>query len=113
MCSFSAFLGNVDIISAELWAIHKACYLCMLRSFFIGKDIHIVSDSRTAVAWVNDEGFGNLKLVSLIYEIRSILRVLGSTSVIHNLRTSNSYADSLAKRGVSLNGEIVEWGEEF
>ena len=60
MCSFSAFCGNLDAISAEICAIHKACSLCLYNPAFIG--------------------------------------------------LSNSYADSLAKKGLALDGEWVESG---
>ncbi|KAK2654884.1 hypothetical protein Ddye_014740 [Dipteronia dyeriana] len=42
LCSFSAFIGEADAISTELWAIHKACCLCMMRSSLIWRNIQIV-----------------------------------------------------------------------
>ncbi|KAK2650615.1 hypothetical protein Ddye_018104 [Dipteronia dyeriana] len=111
LCSFSAFIGKSDAISVELWAIHNACYLCLMKASFFGRNIQIVSDSRIAVAWVNDKDFGNLKLVQTIYDIRSMLKALSSTSIIYMPRYSNFLADSLAKRGCSLDGGIVDWCE--
>ncbi|KAK2654882.1 hypothetical protein Ddye_014738 [Dipteronia dyeriana] len=50
LCSFFAFVGKADAISTELWAIHKACCLCMMRSSLIERNIQIVTDSQTTVS---------------------------------------------------------------
>jgi hypothetical protein len=73
LCSFSAHIGNVDIASAELMAIQKACVLCASKDCLKRRQIVIESDSRVAVAWVLEADFGNLCCVDLIYDIRSLL----------------------------------------
>ncbi|KAK2662668.1 hypothetical protein Ddye_001242 [Dipteronia dyeriana] len=81
-----------------------------------GRIIEVVSDSKVAVAWVNDDGFGNVNDVQIIYDIRSSLDVLGSTTVSYSSRDTNQMADGLAKLG-SLGsnevGDFVEWCNEF
>ncbi|KAK2652974.1 hypothetical protein Ddye_012830 [Dipteronia dyeriana] len=58
-----------------------------------------LGDSMMAVSWVNDTGFGSLKHVNLIYEIRSLLNFLGKIVVNFNSRASNGVAGLLAKKG--------------
>ncbi|KAK2651465.1 hypothetical protein Ddye_011321 [Dipteronia dyeriana] len=99
----------LDVNTVELMAIHKACTLCVLKPFFVKKEIIISSDSSTAVSWVNDKYFGNLCLWEIITDIRSMLRLLGNTSVIFCSRDVNDIADELAIKGSSMVGEIVEW----
>ncbi|KAK3193125.1 hypothetical protein Dsin_024435 [Dipteronia sinensis] len=99
LCLFSNHLGISDSNSAEIMAIHKASEICASKPDFIGRDIVIVSDSMTAVTWVNDRSFGSVKHVNLIYKIRGNLIKLGKTVVIYNSRASNSFADMLAKKG--------------
>ncbi|KAK3199278.1 hypothetical protein Dsin_022693 [Dipteronia sinensis] len=109
LCSFSAFVGNVDASTAELLAIQKACFLCVSKASVGRRKICIESDSRVAVSWVKDDDFGNLALVDVIYDICSKLRLLGKTSVNYIARDANVVADGLAKRGVALDGENVVW----
>ncbi|KAK0576300.1 hypothetical protein LWI29_015106 [Acer saccharum] len=72
-----------------------------------GRQITIESDSRVAVAWVNEGDFGNLAMVEVIYEVRSKLRVFKNLSVCFVPRNGNVLADGLAKRGVTMEGENV------
>ncbi|KAK3183579.1 hypothetical protein Dsin_030865 [Dipteronia sinensis] len=102
-------IGNADANSAEIFAIHQACVLCAGSLTLVGKEVHIISDSIVAVSWVNGSGFGCLKHVKLIYDIRNLLRFLGRISVSHNIRSSNSFADSLAKKGSNMEGDSVNW----
>ncbi|KAK3220873.1 hypothetical protein Dsin_014843 [Dipteronia sinensis] len=113
LCSFSAYVGAQDAISAEFLAFHKACRLCVDRGVFTGRKIEVVSDSRKAVSWVNEEGYDNLQHLNLIYDIRVMLVSLGNASVIFNPRNSHSMADALAKKGLWLSKDSVEWGVPF
>ena len=106
---FSTNISLVDANTAEILAIHQACAMCASSSVMIGKVITIVSDSKTAVSWVNSSGFGSLKHVDYIYDIRSILNLLGRTTVIFNPRSTNCFADSLAKKGSNSEGDMVLW----
>ncbi|KAI9157419.1 hypothetical protein LWI28_022215 [Acer negundo] len=67
------------------------------------------SDSFEEVAWVNDEDFGNLPMVEVIYDIITLLQQLKNSKVCYASRNSNSEADILAKRGLLLEGENVVW----
>ena len=71
--------------------------------------IVIESDSRVAVSWVLDGDYGNLALLDVIYDIRSMLRDSSNVSICFVSRSSNEVADSLAKRGSMMDGEVVEW----
>ncbi|KAK1566962.1 hypothetical protein Q3G72_006656 [Acer saccharum] len=109
VCSFSTPVEVLEVSTVELLAIHKACALCASRSDFIGENISIRSDSRSAVSWVNDKDFGNLRSWELIVDIRSLLLSLGNTVVVFCPRESNEAADSLAKLGSDLDEEVIEW----
>ena len=97
--SFSKFVGITDAITAEVYAIHQACLMCVSSPVLFGKQITIISDSKGVVSWVNGSDFGSLKHVNFIYEIRNFLHIMGRTAVIHNSRSTNCFADSLAKKG--------------
>ena len=62
-----------------------------------------------AVAWVNGIGTISSDCDFAFNEIRSILSLLGSTSVVFNSRASNTLADSLAKKGSGLNENVLIW----
>ncbi|KAK1558866.1 hypothetical protein Q3G72_007576 [Acer saccharum] len=62
-----------------------------------------------AVSWVKDADFGNLSLVKLFYVFLSKLNLLGKASVSVAPRTSITWANGLAKRGVDFDGEDVVW----
>ena len=83
---FSSYIGVQDPNSAEILAIHKACSLYDSNSSFIGKDIIIVSVSKVAVSWINNDSFGSLNHLRMIYDIRAMLSYLGRTFVIFNSR---------------------------
>ncbi|KAK3219719.1 hypothetical protein Dsin_013689 [Dipteronia sinensis] len=87
----------------------EACVLCAGSSTLVGKEVHFISDSMVAVSWVNGSDFGCLKHVKLIYDIKNLLCFLGRTSVLYNSRSSNSFADSLAKKGSNMEGDSVKW----
>ena len=107
--SFSRSIGVADAKKAEIVAIQQACSLCVNASSLIGKKISIISDSKEAVNWVNGSGYGSLNHVNIIYDIRFNLNILGSTEVIYNPRSSNCFADFLAKKGSSLAGDTMYW----
>ena len=109
MGSFSRYIGNAEAITAEIIAIHQAAVLCANSQVLVGKDITIISDSKVVVSWVNGAGFGSLKHLNFIYDIRSLLSVLGRTVVIFNPRSTNCFADSLAKRGSNSEGDFISW----
>ncbi|KAK2662496.1 hypothetical protein Ddye_001070 [Dipteronia dyeriana] len=100
MCSFSIFVGAQDAIKIEMMANHKACSFCVAQGSFVGKKIDFVSDSREVVNWLNEEGFGNLNLVNLIYDIQQMIDSL------------EVWRRVMAEWGVTWceNNSLVEWG---
>ncbi|KAK3224470.1 hypothetical protein Dsin_011495 [Dipteronia sinensis] len=98
LCTFSDHIGIHDANMVEILAIARACELCVSRPELVGRDIAIVSDSKVAVSWVNNDGIGTLKHVQTIYDIRSHLRDMGQSLVIYNSRASNSVSNLLAKK---------------
>ena len=75
----------------------------------VGKQVTIISDSKVAVSWVNGSDFGSLEHVNLIYDNRNFLSFLVRTAVIFNPRSTNSFADSLAKKGSNMEGDFFMW----
>ena len=71
----------------------------------------IISDSKLVVSWVNGEGFGNFNLVHLIYDILAFLRKFPGNNVVFKSRSSNSFADNLAKMGSRRVSDRLEWSE--
>ncbi|KAK3206173.1 hypothetical protein Dsin_020219 [Dipteronia sinensis] len=80
LCLFSIFLGSQDTNAAKIMSIGKACELISMDSNFVGCPIFIISDSKVVVSLVNNEVFGNIKQVNLIYDIRIKLKSLGNMS---------------------------------
>ena len=111
MCVFSAFLGISDGISAEVEAIHKACSLCLSKYDLRNRSITIVSDSKTAVDWINEDNQDNLTIPILIQDIRFMLSILSNATVSFSSRVSNAFADMLAKKGSNREGDFVLWGD--
>lgn len=103
LCFFSAYVGNLDATTSELLAILKACNLYKSKSFLNGRITLIASDSKEVVSWVNNDDFGNINLVDIIYDIRSMLRLMKNISIHHISRATNSKVDDLAKRGSSFS----------
>ncbi|KAK3219673.1 hypothetical protein Dsin_013643 [Dipteronia sinensis] len=101
---FSVFVGRLHSNAAEILAIHRVVSMCAQSQVFVGKEIDIVSDSKVTVSWVNSKGFGNLKHIHTIYDIRNSLKILDNTRVIFISRASNSFADLLAKKGQPWKG---------
>ncbi|KAK1583176.1 hypothetical protein Q3G72_021590 [Acer saccharum] len=83
--------------SAEVQAIHKACNLISSNPLLNDRSITIVSDSRSAVSWINSDNFGNLNLVNFVYDIRNCIQSRVGISIIPTNREVNSLSDSLAK----------------
>ena len=59
---------------------------------------------------MNGDGFGNFKLVNLIYDVRECLQKFTGISVVFKGRAANEMADSLAKLGSTRSGDRLEWG---
>ena len=102
-----------DSNTAQILAIHKACELVISNPLLLGRNIEIISDSKTAVSWIQNGGVGNLKHVNEIYDIRSYMDNVGGINISHHTRASNGFADNLAKMGARMSGDFVEWSDVF
>ncbi|KAK3211066.1 hypothetical protein Dsin_015772 [Dipteronia sinensis] len=107
--SFSFFIGIQDSNTAELMAIEKACILIVTNPSLKGLTIDIVSDSKTAVLWINSEGHGSFKHVNTVYDIHEFIRNHSAITITFSSRASNSFADNLAKRGSKKDGDFLHW----
>ena len=47
--------------------------------------------------------------MDFIYDIRSMLNLSGRMTIIFNPRSSNCFADALAKKGSNSEGDFVLW----
>ncbi|KAK2654406.1 hypothetical protein Ddye_014262 [Dipteronia dyeriana] len=83
------------------WFKHYGCgSLDPLTSLLqCGHVMEIVSVSLVAVTWINSDTIGSFAHINLVYDIRDMLKSHGSMTVRFCSRLSNSYADSLAKKG--------------
>ncbi|KAK2652397.1 hypothetical protein Ddye_012253 [Dipteronia dyeriana] len=110
LCVFFHFIGIEDSNSTDIIAIHRANELCASMSEFVGKAIVMASDSKTTVSWANNSDYiSNFKYIDIIYDIRVFLKFLGNTTVVFNPRSSNSFANNLAKSGSNKDGDKLEW----
>ncbi|KAK2657469.1 hypothetical protein Ddye_010521 [Dipteronia dyeriana] len=74
-----------------------------------GRYVEIVSDSMTAVSWINCTGLGNINYAQMIYDIRRNLSLHGMATVVFGARSSNSFADMLAKSSSMNGGDVINW----
>ncbi|KAK3206785.1 hypothetical protein Dsin_020840 [Dipteronia sinensis] len=109
LCIFSCFVGIQNSNNAKILDILKAINLCASSQYTSGREIIIASDSKVAVSWVYNDGFGSLDNIDSIYDIREKLRYLRKVIVTYNPTSTNSMVDMLAKRASNLEGDIVEW----
>ncbi|KAK3188251.1 hypothetical protein Dsin_027812 [Dipteronia sinensis] len=109
VCLFSFYVGIMDSNAAEITAIHKAIQICRSDPFLSGEVVSIVSNSKVAVSWINNEDFRSIEHVSMISYIREQLKTLGGLEVVHASRMFNSFADNLAKLGSGLNDDFLHW----
>ena len=69
----------------------------------------MMSDSGSVVAWASGDGFGNLNLIKLIYDICDFLLKFRAVSIVFRSRGTNSVVDSLAKMGSSRSSDRLLW----
>ncbi|KAK3199424.1 hypothetical protein Dsin_022839 [Dipteronia sinensis] len=79
LCQFSIFLGYLDVEAAEIVAIQKAVNLCASKPSFSGRKIEVVSDSKAAVAWVNEAGFEPRMIMQTVSQ-KGVRLQMGNTS---------------------------------
>ncbi|KAK3199765.1 hypothetical protein Dsin_023180 [Dipteronia sinensis] len=88
-----------------------ACQLISEKVSLACRPITIITDSKSAVAWIKESEFGNLQLVYLVYDIRLFLKSSYGFDLRYMPRESNSMVDSLAKVGSSGGWDRLEWGD--
>ena len=79
----------MDSNSAKVNAILRAYQLIVSKPSLASRNVVIISDSKAAVSWVNGEGFGNLKLVNLVYDIRIFILNFKGVLVLFKPRGSS------------------------
>lgn len=109
LCYFSVNIGTQDAVTAEILAIAKACELCLSKTDLTSRRLVINSDSKAAVSWINSNDLGNIRFTHLFYEIRNSLFLLRQATVQFSSRSTNFFADFLAKKGSSSEGEVIVW----
>ncbi|KAK3189658.1 hypothetical protein Dsin_029219 [Dipteronia sinensis] len=109
LCLFSSPIGIQLPITAEIFAIRRACQLCLSKECLRWKKIVIICDSSTTVEWINEEGFGNIEHISSILDIIEVQKEMGNISIQYNSRITNSFADALAKMAFETRMEKLEW----
>ncbi|KAK2655849.1 hypothetical protein Ddye_008901 [Dipteronia dyeriana] len=57
LCMFSFCLGVTDSNSVEIFVILRACHLDSMNQSLVNRKVTIVSDSKTAVSWINGNDF--------------------------------------------------------
>ncbi|KAK3210490.1 hypothetical protein Dsin_015196 [Dipteronia sinensis] len=111
LCTFSSYVGIQEPNTTELLAIQKAVDMVMSKPNLGKIRILVVSDSKVAVSWANNVGFGNLKLVNSIYDIRNKIREHGGIEIMYDSRAFNSYADNLAKMASTDTRNVLIRGD--
>ncbi|KAK1591022.1 hypothetical protein Q3G72_001013 [Acer saccharum] len=106
---FSEFVGNLDAITAEILAIHRAVSLVAATNALYDKEVDFTSDSKSAVEWINSNDMGNVYHLQLIADTRDLIHSLPNSRLTFHPRISNSFADSLARRGASKMGFNLIW----
>ncbi|KAK2642802.1 hypothetical protein Ddye_024565 [Dipteronia dyeriana] len=107
---FSFYLGVMDSCSAEVHAILKACQLVSYNRSLVHCHISIISDSKSAVAWIKGKDFGHLSMTHLVYDVRNFLQDMVGLDILFKPRASNSLVNSLTKDGSANQGDKLQWG---
>ena len=111
LCIFSSFTGIQAALWAEIKAILKACELVGSNSSLVGRPLIIRSDSKIAVRWARGESseYGTHEI--MMKEIHRWLEGFDQVVVEYCPRSSNSFADILAKKGLLPGTEEVYWSD--
>ena len=107
LCVFSKYVGIHDVLGAELLAILRACELVGLKGELAFNSISVISDSRNAVNWIKGTSPGCFSYDHIIDKIRRSLGL--DISVEFRSRSSNSFADTLAKKGLKAGVDELWW----
>jgi ribonuclease HI len=109
LAQFASSVGIRDSNEAEFLAIAFALEMCLDRTDCLDMDLIVESDSKNALAWVNNASLCPWGLRFVHNKLKNILMVLKKVLFIHICRESNQEADALAKRGSLLQGRELAW----
>ncbi|KAK4846571.1 hypothetical protein QYF36_019327 [Acer negundo] len=90
-------------------AILKACQLYSSRNDLVNRPLMIISDSKIVVGWVSGNNLMNNSHEQCIGDIRSWLASFSFATVEFRPRSLNSFADTLAKKGLELGIDDIWW----
>lgn len=93
-------MGYCTVPQAELWAIIYGLRLAKDRGF---SNIHVESDSLTAVNLINGGCLASHQCKPLVNEIKKLLPEVDRPQVTHVFREANQVADRLATYALSLD----------
>ena len=106
------FFGPLGILGSnvnELEAI-KHAIVCFSEAGWIRKsNLIIESDSKISVSWVLNHEAKPWKLWPIFVEIDRYWKNIGNVSLINVFRECNSFADLLAKKGVTHPSFFKAW----
>ena len=109
LCVFSSHLGFQDVILAELLAILRALVLFGSNPELIYRPLTVISDSKIAVRWIMNGSPDFNSHEQIVGEIRKWLNSFDQATVEFHLRSSNSFADTLAKKGLKAGVNDLWW----
>ena len=109
LCVFAAHLGTKDVLLTELLAILRACELFGSCQELNQRPLTIISDSLTAVKWIQGCFAKINSHDQTIKDIRFWLGSFSSAVVEFRPRSTNSLADTLAKKGLDPYVEVLSW----
>ncbi|KAK4858265.1 hypothetical protein QYF36_013550 [Acer negundo] len=64
-------------------------------------------------SWIGNDWVWNVGLTRRVFDWELVRKSLGNTTIINIPRATNSIADSLAKKGCFIDGDMVDWEELF
>ncbi|KAJ1391912.1 Ribonuclease H domain [Sesbania bispinosa] len=103
MWGFAGFMGEEDVLMAELTAILRGLHLCWDNNII---NVKCMSDSLMAVSLIKEDVSHFHKYACLVKEIRSVINLEWTVSVSHTLREGNMCADYLAKQGAAGDSSL-------
>ncbi|KAJ1427514.1 Ribonuclease H domain [Sesbania bispinosa] len=104
---FFGYLGEEDVLMAELTAILRGLHLCWDNDI---RNVKCMSDSQTTVSLIKKDVSHFRKYACLVKEIRSLIAREWTASVIHRLREGNMCANLLAKKGAAGDNPLCSSG---
>jgi ribonuclease HI len=104
-------------VSIEIKDSNEAGFLAIVfgleqsldKEWLSSSNIIVESDSKNALAWVNNSESCPWSLRFASNKLKNILLSLKSVMFVHVNREANSVADELEKKGSSMEGTWIQW----